>query len=80
MRPAASSGQPWGLSSTYLLHGFVELFANGSFRDKILPANEMRRLIKLPVGVILTPASVGGNLQEQFKPCRMDRKGDCKSD
>ena len=80
MRPAASSRHPWGLSSTHLLHGFVEVFANGSFGDKILPANETRRLIKLRVGLSLTPASVGGNLQEQFKPCHMDRKGDCKSD
>lgn len=31
--------------------GVVEMLANGSFEDKILPANEMRRSIRLPVGL-----------------------------
>ena len=69
-------GTPLGcLFSTQLLPAFVEVFAIGSFGDKILPANEMRRLIKLRLGLSLAPASVGGNLQEQFKACHMDRKG-----
>ena len=38
------------LFSTQLLPGFVEVFGFGSFGDKIFPANEMRRLIKLRLG------------------------------
>lgn len=73
---------PRGLSSTHLLPGFMEVFANGSFGDKIFPANEMRRFIKLQVGLSLTPEAApgsvcgwGGNSQGQFQACRMDRKG-----
>lgn len=50
MRMTGSWDIPNGPSSTHLLPGFVEVFANGSFEDKTLPANEMRRLIKLQVG------------------------------
>lgn len=48
---AGSSGAPRDLCPMYLLPGSAEELALGSFGDKILPANEMRRLTKLRVGL-----------------------------
>lgn len=51
MRMTDSAGHPRGPFLPTPAPWVVEMLANGSFEDKILPANEMRRLIRLPVGL-----------------------------
>lgn len=73
-------GEPPGAFPAHLLPGSTEVLTNGSYGDKILPANEMRRLINFELGLVsLTPVaaqgeSAGGNLQEQLRASHMDGK------